>query len=80
MGVEEIRLGLGVDCIYTFIYIQICNLLLKHFDIKINQFQIGKDMRVELQIPPSLNRHFKASEKNLRLVGSLKYLRYRSGN
>ena len=39
-------------------------------NVKMNQFQIGKDMRVGLQIPPSLNQHFKASEKNLRLGGT----------
>jgi hypothetical protein len=34
--------------------------------------QIGKDIRVELQIPPSLNRNFKAAEENLRPVGGSK--------
>jgi hypothetical protein len=44
-------------------------LLIRQVDIKMNQLQIGKDRRVELQIPPSLKRHFKAAEENLRLVG-----------
>ena len=37
--------------------------------MKINQLQIGKDMGVELQIPPSLNWHSRAAEENLRLGG-----------
>ncbi|TDK49533.1 polymorphic toxin type 17 domain-containing protein [Algoriphagus formosus] len=36
-----------------------------------NQLQIGKDRRVELQIPPSLKRNFKAAEENLRPVGEI---------
>jgi hypothetical protein len=44
-------------------------------DIKMNQlhpdsYRDGKDIGVELLIPPSLNRHFKAAEENLRLSGN----------
>ena len=39
-------------------------------EIEMNQLQIGKDIRVGLQIPPSLNRHFRAAEENLRLGGT----------
>ncbi len=36
-------------------------------DIKMNQLQIGMDMRVELQIPPSLKPHYIISKEILHL-------------
>jgi hypothetical protein len=38
-----------------------------------NSYRVGKNIRVELQIPPSLNRHFRAAEQNLRLGGVVQY-------
>jgi hypothetical protein len=40
-------------------------------NIEEDQLQIGKDMRVELQIPPSLHLYFNGSEKSLRPEGGL---------
>ena len=73
LSVEEIRLGLGVICNYAFIYIKICNLLMIKDNVKMNQlhpdsYRDCKDIRVKLQTSPSLNRHFRAAEENLRLV------------
>ncbi len=42
---------------------------MRQVDIKVNQLKIGKDCRVELQIPHSFIRHFKVAEKLLRLGG-----------
>jgi len=42
------------------------------------QLQIGKDSRVELQIPPSLNWHFRTAGENLRLGGNPSYQLYPS--
>ncbi len=34
-----------------------------------DSYRDGKDVRVELQIPPSLNRHFKAAEETYTETG-----------
>jgi len=36
-----------------------------------DQLQIGKNRRVELQIPPSPKLNFKGAEQNLRLDGNI---------
>ncbi|HAH37357.1 MAG TPA: hypothetical protein DEQ87_02525 [Algoriphagus sp.] len=65
LGVDGSYVGLGVVYNYVFIFKQIFTLFLKKVSTKMNQLQIGKNMRVKFQTSPNQSHDLTTPRKGI---------------